>query len=346
MSNKPAPIVELKKLLHNAFGHVDEMILSIVKNAKIDLIEMVTNQLLLAGGKRLRPLLTLASTALLCHQEGLTPDGQININAEMEKSIILAAAVELIHTATLLHDDVVDNSFMRRGVETANKLWGNKSSILVGDYIFSHSFKFMVASGSLEALDVLSSASVDIAEAEVWQLRLMNVANTRQEEYLALINAKTASLFAAACETGALVCCDPSPLQIKMMRKYGQALGMCFQIVDDILDYTSEVDTLGKTAQSDFIDGKVTLPLILALERASAQERQYIQGLLDASQEERIAEYMEVWNMVKKHKGVEQALAVAQSYIEEGLNALNDAPTHRIRDLMQSLLLQLKHRVS
>lgn len=224
------------------------------------LIPEIGDHLIGAGGKRLRPLLTL-SAARLANYQG-------------HDHITMAAAVEYMHTATLLHDDVVDDSDMRRGRPTARNLWGNSASVLVGDFLLGQAFRMMVAAGSLPALDILSSAAAVIAEGEVMQLVAMNNAQISEDGYLDIIDAKTAALFAAAAEVGGVIA-DAQDAEQKALTAYGRNLGIAFQLVDDALDYGSINCVLGKNTGEDFAEGKVTLPVILAYHRGDAEAREF-----------------------------------------------------------------------
>ena len=224
------------------------------------LIPHLAGHIIAAGGKRLRPMLTLAS-ARLCGYRG-------------DRHIGLAACVEFIHTATLLHDDVIDESALRRGKATANAVWDNKASVLVGDFLFSRAFELMVEDGSLEVLRILSSASSVIAEGEVLQLMTTSDIETTEREYLDVVEAKTARLFAAAAEIGAVVA-DRPDAERAALREFGRNLGMAFQLVDDALDYSAPQARLGKSVGDDFREGKMTLPVVLAIGRAGEEERSF-----------------------------------------------------------------------
>lgn len=232
----------------------------------VTMIPDIANHLISSGGKRLRPMLTLASAGL-CSYQG---SGHIK----------LAAAVEFMHTATLLHDDVVDGSDMRRGKLAARMLWGNEASVLVGDFLLGQAFKMMVEVGSLACLDVLSSAAVVIAEGEVMQLSAAKDMQTSEDDYLAVIRAKTAALFGAACEVGALLGQRPKA-EIAACRSYGMNLGIAFQLIDDALDYGGTSAKLGKNVGDDFREGKVTLPVVLAFRRGSEKERDFWRRTLE-----------------------------------------------------------------
>tara|TARA_R110002095_G_scaffold194254_6_gene172489 strand:- start:23 stop:1066 length:1044 start_codon:yes stop_codon:yes gene_type:complete len=228
--------------------------------SEIDLIPQLAHHLISSGGKRIRPLLTLAS-AKLCGYNGT-------------KHIDLAACVEFIHTATLLHDDVVDESKMRRGKASANALWGNQASVLVGDFLFSRAFQLMVRVGHLETLGVLANASATIAEGEVMQLMDNNNLDIVEQRYFDIVKAKTAALFEAACLVGGMISQSNASLS-KALGTYGSAFGVCFQIIDDVLDYAADEQELGKSIGDDFREGKVTLPVIYAYHKGSAEERQF-----------------------------------------------------------------------
>lgn len=226
----------------------------------IPLIPELAGHLIAGGGKRLRPMLTLACAKLLDYPG--------------RRHCKLAAAVEFIHTATLLHDDVVDGSGLRRGRQTANLIWGNSASVLVGDFLFSRSFELMVEDGSLKVLKILSHASAVIAEGEVNQLSAQRRVETSEDQYLAIIGAKTAELFAAACRIAAVVA-ERDEAAEAALDAYGRNLGIAFQLVDDAIDYVSDAATMGKGVGDDFRDGKLTLPVILAYARGSADDRAF-----------------------------------------------------------------------
>src|SRR5205085_1340957 len=228
--------------------------------SKVALIPELAGHLIAGGGKRMRPMLTLASAALLDY--GGTRHHK------------LAAAVEFIHTATLLHDDVVDGSGLRRGKRTANIIWGNPASVLVGDFLFSRSFELMVEDGSLRVLKILSRASSVIAEGEVDQLTAQRRVETSEDHYLEIIQAKTAALFAAACRIAAVVAERGEAAELAL-DSYGRNLGIAFQLIDDAIDYASDAETMGKGVGDDFRDGKVTLPVILAFARGNESERAF-----------------------------------------------------------------------
>jgi octaprenyl-diphosphate synthase len=232
----------------------------------VALIPQLAGHLVASGGKRLRPVLTLAA-AKLCGYDG-------------NRHIPLAACVEFIHTATLLHDDVVDESMLRRGRDSANALWGNQPSVLVGDFLFARAFELMVTDGSLRVLKILSKASSVIAEGEVLQLMTTNDTATSEEAYLEVIRAKTATLFAAAAQIGAVIA-DRPKVEEEALESYGMNLGIAFQLIDDVLDYSAVQAELGKTVGDDFREGKISLPVVLAWRRGSAEERDFWRRTLE-----------------------------------------------------------------
>ncbi len=238
-------------------------------DSPVALIPQLAAHIVAAGGKRLRPLLTLAS-ARMCGYEGA-------------RHVELAACVEFIHTATLLHDDVVDESLLRRGLSSANSVFGNKASVLVGDFLFARAFQLMVADGSLAVLDILSRAAATIAEGEVHQLVIQNDLSASQAQYLDVIRGKTAALFSAACEVGAVIAGRPDS-ERRALAEYGDHIGIAFQLVDDALDYAADQATLGKTVGDDFREGKITLPVLAAYHAApDAEARKFWVRTIEAS---------------------------------------------------------------
>ncbi len=272
----------------------------------VALIPQLAAHIVAAGGKRLRPLLTLAA-ARLCGYRGA-------------RHIALAACVEFIHTATLLHDDVVDESALRRGQASANALFGNKPSVLVGDFLFARAFQLMVADGSLRVLDILSAAAATIAEGEVLQLVTQNDTATTEAQYLEVIEGKTAALFAAATEIGAVVT-DRPEAEAEALRAYGRNLGMAFQLVDDALDYSAVQAELGKTVGDDFREGKITLPVLLAFARGDEEERGFWRRTLEgrAQQEGDLARAL---GLMQRHGALRDTVARARGYGDAALAAL------------------------
>ncbi len=268
LDRSPPPVPTLDRLSALTAGDMERVNHAILDRmqSSVMLIPQLAGHIIAAGGKRLRPMLTLASAGLCGYQGG--------------RHIGLAACVEFIHTATLLHDDVVDESDLRRGAATANAVWDNKSSVLVGDFLFSRSFELMVEDGSLDVLAILSRASSVIAEGEVLQMMTANDTETGEDDYLEVIRAKTAKLFAAAAEIGAVVAERPMA-EREALRAFGHNLGMAFQLVDDVLDYSAHQATLGKTVGDDFREGKITLPVVLAFRAADDQGRAFWRRTLE-----------------------------------------------------------------
>lgn len=285
-------------------------------DSDVPMIPALAGHLIESGGKRLRPVLTLAAAGL-CGYNG--PD-----------HIKLATAVEFIHTATLLHDDVVDNSALRRGKKAAHMIWGNPASVLVGDFLYSRSFQLMVETGSVEILGVLANASAVIAEGEVMQLAATKNLETTEEIYLKVIAAKTAALFAAAAEVGALAA-KADPARVKALADYGRAIGVAFQLVDDALDYGSSSAALGKNAGDDFREGKITLPVILAFERGAADERAFWSRVI-ADGTQRDEDFDAAVELIRLRDALDDTLARAAIYVAEAKQALtlfDDGPHKR-----------------
>jgi len=266
--------------------------------SEVTMIPEVANHLINSGGKRLRPMLTLA----LARLTGYGGDGHIK----------LAAAVEFMHTATLLHDDVVDESELRRGRMAARMLWGNEASVLVGDFLLGQAFKMMVEVGSLKALEILSAAAAVIAEGEVMQLAAAKNTATTEDEYIAVIRAKTAELFAAACEVGPALSARQKAEQAAS-RSFGMNLGITFQLVDDVLDYGGAAARLGKNVGDDFREGKITLPVVLAFRRGSEEERAFWQRTLERG-EAAEDDLEQAIGLMTKHRAIEDTVSRARHY--------------------------------
>ena len=283
------------------------------------MIPEVANHLISSGGKRLRPMLTLAMASLT----GYSGDGHIK----------LAAAVEFMHTATLLHDDVVDESDMRRGRPAARKLWGNEASVLVGDFLLGQAFKMMVEVGSLRALDILSNAAAIIAEGEVMQLGAAKNTATTEDEYLAVIRAKTAELFAAACEVGPVLTNRPKA-EHAACRSFGMNLGIAFQLVDDVLDYGGKSAKLGKNVGDDFREGKITLPVVLSFRRGSETERDFWTRALEHG-EITDSDLETALGLMTKHRALEDTIKRAQHYGAIARDALALFPASEMKQALE-----------
>ncbi|WP_439957668.1 polyprenyl synthetase family protein [Paracoccus albicereus] len=284
-------------------------------------IPEVTAHLVEAGGKRMRPMLTLAAAKMLGYS------GEYHIN--------LAAAVEFIHTATLLHDDVVDESRQRRGRPTANLLWDNKSSVLVGDFLFARSFLLMVETGSLRVLDILANASATISEGEVLQLTASQDLKTDEDIYRQIVRGKTAALFSAATESGGVIA-GASEAQVRALHDYGDALGIAFQIVDDVLDFGGVAAVIGKNTGDDFRERKLTLPVIKAVAQADARERAFWVRTIEKGQQgpEDLAEAMTI---LQRHGALEAAREDALAWAARARNALKVLPDHPVRAMLADL---------
>lgn len=284
-------------------------------------IPEVTAHLVEAGGKRVRPMLTLAA-ARLCGYEG---------DAHQK----LAATVEFIHTATLLHDDVVDESEKRRGRPTANLLWDNKSSVLVGDYLFARAFQLMVETGNLRVLNILSNAAAVIAEGEVLQLTTaMNLATT-EEIYLQVIRGKTAALFEAACEVGGVIAGKPDEM-VRALATFGDGLGVAFQMVDDLLDWGGSTGAIGKNTGDDFRERKLTLPVIRAAARADAAERAFWVRTIEKG-DQREGDLEQALELLKTHDTLEETRIEALAWAAHARAALEGLPEHPLREMMGDL---------
>ncbi|MEO1000108.1 MAG: polyprenyl synthetase family protein [Pseudomonadota bacterium] len=284
-------------------------------------IPEVSAHLIEAGGKRLRPLLTLAAADLCGYSGG--------------DDVKLAATVEFIHTATLLHDDVVDESEKRRGRPTANLLWDNKSSVLVGDYLFARAFQLMVEVGSLRILDILSNAAAVIAEGEVLQLTTAQNLGTDEATYLKVVRGKTAALFAAATEVGGVVA-GATEREVDALRTYGDALGISFQIADDLLDYGGSTADLGKNTGDDFREGKLTMPLLLAVAEADADERAFWRRVIEEGRQEEV-DLAEAVRIMRRHDTLEATRARALGWSARARAALTELPAGPVRDDLDAL---------
>jgi len=301
---KKATLDALYTLIQGDLKRVDTLILNRVKS-EVPLIHSIAEHIIASGGKRIRPALTLISSQL-CGYGG-------------DKHIALAAAVEFIHTATLLHDDVVDESKLRRGLATANEVFGNKASVLVGDFLLSQAFQLMVADGSLKVLKILSDASAVIAKGEVMQLMVEGEVDTGMDAYLKVIAAKTAELFAAACELGAVA--SGNTAWEPRLRDFGMHVGIAFQLMDDVLDYAADQETLGKTVGDDFREGKITLPVIFAYEAGNAEEKTFWKRTMSDLQQ-KPEDLSQAIALLTKHKAIAKSVAVAQDYCERARQSL------------------------
>ena len=282
-------------------------------DSPVALIPQLAGHIVAAGGKRLRPMLTLAS-ARMCGYEGNRHKG-------------LSACVEFIHTATLLHDDVVDESELRRGLASANAVWGNQASVLVGDFLFSRAFELMVADGSLTILEVLSHASKVIAEGEVMQLTTSNDTSTGETAYLEVIRSKTAQLFSAACRIGAVIA-DRPKVEEDALETFGMNLGIAYQLIDDVLDFSAKQAKLGKTVGDDFREGKITLPIILAFRRGGDEERVFWRRTLE-DLDQNDGDLDRAIGLLEKHGALEDTVERSRHYgaiARDAMGIFDDSP--------------------
>ncbi len=313
-----SPVDSLMDHLADAMQQVDATILARM-DSPVAMIPDLAGHLVSSGGKRIRPLLTLACADLL--------------NYTGDRHITLGAIVEFIHTATLLHDDVVDQSEMRRGKRTANLIWGNQPSVLVGDFLFSRAFQLMVEDGSLEVLRILSGASAVIAEGEVLQLQAAQDITTTEDTYLNVVSAKTAALFAAACEVAAVIAGRSADDQAAL-RAYGEDLGIAFQIADDALDYASSAAVMGKAVGDDFRDGKVTLPVIRAYACANATEQDFWRRVIKGARFQQDGDLDHALDLMTKANAIESSYRTAYDYAARAKAALDRFPKCAVRDML------------
>ena len=330
-------VVQLKNQINNSYFQLkdsveDKLILVEEKiksklSSDVELVQKMSNYHLDTGGKRLRALLTLGSAKLCGYSKGT-------------RDINLAACVELIHSATLMHDDVIDNGSLRRGKKTLNKVWGNHSSVLIGDYLLSRCFEMMVEDGNIEVLKLLSSTSSKIAQGEVLQLQHQSEIDMLEETYIKIISAKTAELFAAATKVGAILS-DMKNKEKEALEFYGRNLGLTFQIADDTLDYNSELKLFGKKIGQDFYEGKITLPIILLFQKADSQEKEKLKDIfLKDIRNENDLDFTLV--LIKKYEVIKACYLKAEHYISLASNALslfNDCEEKRILENLTSFSL-------
>lgn len=312
---------EARALVAAELREVDRVILDRMQSP-VALIPQLARHIVAAGGKRVRPVLTLLCANLCGYRGG--------------RQIGLAAAVEFIHTATLLHDDVVDDSDLRRGRSTANALWGNKAPVLVGDFLFSRAFQLMVADGSLRVLDVLANAAAVIAEGEVMQLVTANDTGTTERAYLDMIEAKTAALFRAACQVGAIVAARPEPEE-QALAAYGKSLGVAFQLIDDALDYSAQQALLGKAIGDDFREGKITLPVLVAFARGDEAERSFWRRTLERV-EQRPGDLEQATALLTRHDAIGATIRRAEEYGAAADRALAVFAPSRYRQALADLI--------
>lgn len=315
-----SPVDRLHALVETDMAAADRLIHERMASG-IEVIPELTRHLVDSGGKRLRPLLTLAAASACGHRDGL--------------HIKLAAAVEFIHTATLLHDDVVDASTLRRGKLAANMVWGNKPSVLVGDFLLSRAFQLMVETGDMRVLHILASASAVIAEGEVMQLKSANNLATTEDNYLIIVGAKTAALFAASAESGAVIA-NAGAEQVSALRSFGHNLGVAFQLVDDALDYSGRQAQMGKSVGDDFREAKVTLPIILAYERADGDAKRFWQRTIQLGQQ-RDGDLQRAIGYIDHTGAIRDVRDQARRYARQACRALSALAPGAIRDALMAV---------
>ena len=325
-------VIQLKNQINNSYfqlkDSVENRLLLVEEKIKqklsseVELVQKMTDYHLDTGGKRLRALLTLGSAKLCNYSKGT-------------RDINLAACVELIHSATLMHDDVIDNGAIRRGKKTLNKIWDNHSSVLVGDYLLSRCFEMMVEDGNLEVLKLLSSTSSKIAQGEVLQLQHQGEVDMLEETYLKIISAKTAELFAAATKVGAILS-DMKMKEKEALEFYGRNLGLTFQIADDTLDYNSDLKLFGKKIGKDFHEGKVTLPIILLFQKANDQEKEKLKDTFSKNNRDE-NDLNHILSLIKKYDIVKDCYQKAQHYINLASNSLSVFPDCEEKNILENL---------
>jgi len=325
-------VVQLKNKINNSYldlkSSVEDKLVLVEERiktkliSKVDLVEKMTKYHLDTGGKRLRALLTLGSSKLCGYEKGT-------------RDVNLAACVELIHAATLMHDDVIDNGDLRRGKKTLNKIWGNQSSILVGDYLLSRCFEMMVEDGDQEVLKLLSSTSAEISQGEVLQLQHNREIDMLEETYLKIISSKTASLFAAATKVGAILSNQENKVK-DALEFYGKNLGLTFQIADDTLDYNSELKLFGKEIGNDFFEGKVTLPIILLNQKANVNEKKDIKNCF-LNPERSESDFKSILGLIKKYDIINDCYLKAEYFIGLSSNSLSIFADTKEKEILKKL---------
>ena len=325
-------VIQLKKKINNSYfqlkDSVEDKLLLVEEKIKsklisdVELVKKMTEYHLDTGGKRLRALLTLGSAKICGYSKGT-------------RDINLAACVELIHAATLMHDDVIDNGSVRRGKKTLNSIWNNHSSVLIGDYLLSRCFEMMVEDGNIEVLKLLSSTSSKIAQGEVLQLQHQGEVDMLEETYLKIISAKTAELFAAATKVGAILS-DTKSKEKEALEFYGRNLGLTFQIADDTLDYNSELKLFGKKIGQDFYEGKITLPIILLFQKADNEEKERLKEIF--SKNVRSKDDLEYsLSLIKKYEIIKECYQKAEHYINLASNSLSVFSDSEEKNILENL---------
>ena len=327
-------VIQLKKQINNSYfdlkNSVEEKLILVeekIKNkltSEVDLVQKISDYHIETGGKRLRALLTLGSSKLCGYLKG-------------GRDINLAACVELIHGATLLHDDVIDSGDLRRGKKTTNVIWGNQSSILAGDYLLSRCFEMMVEDGNLEILKLLSSTSSKIAQGEILQLQHKGEVDMLEETYLNIISSKTAVLFSAATKVGAILA-ERNNKEKEALEFYGKNLGLTFQIADDTLDYNSEINVFGKKIGNDFYEGKITLPIILLFQQVNDSEKKQLENIFNKKIRSE-GDFSDVFKLISKYKVISQCYKKADHFINLASNSLSIFKNTEEKKILENLTL-------
>jgi len=317
-AHPPIDFTAIQQLTEKEAKAVDQLILQEL-TSDVVLINQIGHYIINSGGKRLRPMLLLLTAKALNYQQ--------------DNHLVLAAVIEFIHTATLLHDDVVDESDLRRGKDTANAVWGNAASVLVGDYLYSSAFEMMVRTNNMRVMEILSKTTTAIAEGEVLQLLNCNNPAITEEKYLEVISRKTAILFSAATRLGAVIANAHSDIE-ESIAAYGQHLGVAFQLIDDVLDYTSNKDELGKNLGDDLAEGKPTLPLIYAIENGTKDQADTITNAIKTGNRE---SFNEVYDIVKATNAITYTEQRANEEAQKAINALNNLPDSEYKEALELL---------
>ena len=325
-------VIQLKKQINNSYfdlkNSVEEKLILVeekIKNkltSEVDLVQKISDYHIETGGKRLRALLTLGSSKLCGYLKG-------------GRDINLAACVELIHGATLLHDDVIDNGDIRRGKKTTNVIWGNQSSILAGDYLLSRCFEMMVEDGNLEILKLLSSTSAKIAQGEILQLQHKGEVDMLEETYLKIISSKTAVLFSAATKVGAILA-ERNNKEKEALEFYGKNLGLTFQIADDTLDYNSNINLFGKNTGNDFYEGKITLPIILLFQQTNDSEKKQLENIFNKNIRSK-NDFSDILKLISKYKIISKCYKKAEHFINLASNSLSIFKNTREKEILENL---------
>ena len=317
-------ILSLKELCKEDLNSVDTLIIEKL-DSNVPLVQEIAKYLILSGGKRLRPLLTISSFHLL--------NGK---NLSTNNHIGLASAVEFIHAATLLHDDVVDTSKERRGNLTANEVWGNKTSVLVGDFLFSRSFQLMTKYGNLDTLKILSDTSVVISEGEVLEISNEKNLEISEDTYFKIINGKTASLFSAACQVGG-ISAKAKKNEIEALKSFGINFGMSFQLIDDALDYISDSNSMGKNLGDDFKEGKITLPILLAYGRSNDEEKNFWKRVISNLKQE-TGDFNKAIKIINKYNCIQDTITRAKHFADVAIDSLSIFENNLFKDALIKLI--------